>query len=328
MDCFYGSIEQRDNPDIQGKPVAVGDSDKMRGVIAAASKEAHRSGIRSAMATKSAKKKIPRLIIVPPRFDVYKKEAKKIQKILARYSDTIEIVGNDEAYMDISEAKLDTRMAILVAKRIKEDILKETELTASAGVASNKFLAKIASQMHFPDGLTAVLPQQAQPFIDDLPIEKFENVGKANSKKMHRLRIRHGADLRKINKADLIKFFGKNGLYYYDICRGIDPRPVVSHMGIPDFSVANSIIPATKDKDEQQKTYQATVEKLKKSLKEGTKVSKIVVRLRKSDFRTVKKSLVLEAPTEDIAVIQKHIDDLYSSITYKGLTALSFHLYL
>lgn len=327
MDCFYGSIEQRDNPEIQGKPVAVGDSNKMRGVIAAASKEARRAGIRSAMATSSAKKKVPRLIIVPPRFDVYKKEAEKIQKILGQYSDIIQIVGNDEVYIDITEAKLDTRMAILVAKRIKEDILKETELTASAGVASNKFLAKVASQMHFPDGLTAVLPQQAQPFIDDLPIEKFENVGKANSKKMHRLRIRHGIDLRKINKADLIKFFGKNGLYYYDICRGIDPRPVESNLDIPDITVSTSVIPATKEKKEQEKTFQDTIEKLKKSIKEGKEVSKIVVRLRKSDFRTVKKSLVLKVPSADVQLIEENIKKLYSSITYKGLTALSFHLY-
>lgn len=226
MDCFYAAIEQRDNPELKGKPVAVGGSDKRRGVIATASYEARKYGIKSALATKVAKKKCPKLIIVPPRFKLYKEVSQQIRKVFYKYTDLVEPLSLDEAYLDVTENKLDMKSAILIARRIKEDILRETHLTASAGVSYNKFLAKVASDYNKPDGLTAILPEKAMAFIADLPVENFYGIGQATAKKMSRLRIKKGADLRQFSKVELALHFGKTGEFYYNIARGVDERPV------------------------------------------------------------------------------------------------------
>lgn len=226
MDCFYAAIEQRDDPKLKGKPVGVGGSDKRRGVIAAASYEARRYGITSSLATKVAKKKCPKLIIVPPRFSVYKEVSLQIREIFSRYTDLVEPLSLDEAYLDVTENKMDMPSAILIARRIKEDILKETQLSASAGVSYNKFLAKVASDYNKPDGLTAILPQKALAFMQDLPILNFFGVGQATARKMRRLNIKNGGDLRAFSKLELGTHFGKNGEFLYNICRGIDERPV------------------------------------------------------------------------------------------------------
>ena len=226
MDCFYAAIEQRDNPKIKGKPVAVGGSDKRRGVIATASYEARKYGIKSALATKVAKKKCPRLIIVPPRFSVYKEVSQQIRDIFYKYTDLVEPLSLDEAYLDVTENKLDMKSAILIARRIKEDIQNTVNLTASAGVSYNKFLAKVASDYNKPDGLTAILPEKAQSFMEDLPIEKFFGIGNATARKMHRLKIRKGIDLKRLSKIELGQHFGKTGHFYFDIVRGIDNREV------------------------------------------------------------------------------------------------------
>lgn len=230
LDCFYASIEQRDNPDLKGKPVAVGDSNKQRGVIANASIEARKYGITTAMATRNAKKKCTRLVIVPPRFDVYKSVSKQIRGILNKYCDTVEQNGLDKAFLDVTETGLDFTGAAMLARRIKEEIKRKTELTASVGVAANKFLAEIASTLQRPDGMYMLTDQNAQLFVDDLPIDRF-SLERPNVKKMHRLGIKKGGDMKKYNKSEMILHFGKNGLRLFNLCHAIDERPVV-----PDYT--------------------------------------------------------------------------------------------
>jgi DNA polymerase IV len=225
MDAFYASIEQRDFPDFNGKPLVVGGSTR-RGVVAAASYEARKYGIHSAMPTLTALHRYADLIIVQPRFDVYKEVSRQIMQIFHSYSDLVEPLSLDEAFLDVSRNKVNMPSATLIAREIKEKIKTETGLTASAGVSINKFLAKIASDMDKPDGLFVILPDQAESFIEELPVGKFFGVGKVTAKRMQKLGIEKGRDLKEKTRTELLKLFGKNGSFFYDISRGIDHRPV------------------------------------------------------------------------------------------------------
>ena len=225
MDAFYASVEQRDNPKLKGKPVAVG-GDSPRGVVAAASYEARKFGIHSAMASVTARKKCPELIFIAPRFDIYKSVSKQIHEILIEYTSLVEPLSLDEAFLDVTNDKKHICSATLIAKEIKKRILEKTGLTASAGISNNKFLAKIASDYDKPDGLFVIKPEEAEAFIEKLPVDKFFGVGKVTSRKMHKMGIVTGLDLKKYSRNDLIVYFGKVGSYYYDIVRGIDLREV------------------------------------------------------------------------------------------------------
>lgn len=225
MDAFYASVEQRDNPALRGKPVAVGGS-AARGVVAAASYEARKFGVRSAMASKIAIRKCPQLLFAKPRFDVYKQVSNQIRAIFAEYTDLIEPLSLDEAYLDVTENKLGIETATQIAQEIKEKIFLKTKLTASAGISYNKFLAKIASDFHKPNGLFVIKPHRAEAFVDQLEVAKFHGVGKVTADKMHKMGIFKGEDLKKIEEADLVKHFGKVGHYYYQIARAIDMRQV------------------------------------------------------------------------------------------------------
>jgi DNA polymerase IV len=224
MDAFYASIEQRDNPELRGKPVAVG-SPNARGVVAAASYEARTFGVRSALPSVTAKRRCPSLIFVRPRFEVYKQVSLQIRAIFARYTALIEPLSLDEAYLDLT-ANLRGGPATDIAKEIKAAIRAETGLTASAGVSYNKFLAKLASDEKKPDGLFVITPKMGPGFIETLPVGKFHGVGPATAARMQRLGIHTGADLRERELHFLVKTFGKAGRFYYWIARGIDERPV------------------------------------------------------------------------------------------------------
>ena len=225
MDAFYASIEQRDDEDLRGKPVAVGGS-SARGVVAAASYEARRFGVRSAMPSVTAKRKCPDLIFVKPRFEVYKQVSREIRAIFARYTPLIEPLSLDEAYLDVTENLKGMASATGIAREIRAAIRAETHLTASAGVSYNKFLAKLASDENKPDGLFVITPEMGPDFIEALPVAKFHGVGPATSAKMNRLGIRTGLDLRACDLPFLLKAFGKAGRFYYWIARGVDERPV------------------------------------------------------------------------------------------------------
>ncbi|TKC62161.1 DNA polymerase IV [Pedobacter hiemivivus] len=227
MDSFYASVEQRDNPELLGKAIAVGGSPEGRGgVVATASYEARKYGVHSAMSSKQALKLCPHLIFVYPRFAAYKEVSRHIREIFHRYTDLIQPLSLDEAYLDVTDDKLGIGSAIDIAKEIKQAIKEELQLTASAGVSVNKFVAKIASDMNKPDGLTFIGPSKVEKFIEQLPVEKFYGVGKVTAAKMKLRGLHYGADLKRLSETELANLFGKSGLFFYKIVRGIDNRPV------------------------------------------------------------------------------------------------------
>jgi len=227
MDAFYASVEQRDYPQYKGKPIAVGGSPQGRGgVVATASYEARKFGVRSAMPSKKALQLCPHIIFVKPRFDVYKKVSQHVREIFRRYTDIIEPLSLDEAYLDVTEDKQNIGSAIDIASLIKNAIKDELHLTASAGVSINKFIAKIASDINKPDGLTFVGPSKVETFVEKLAVEKFYGVGKVTAEKMKTMNLHTGADLKKLSEKELVQHFGKAGKFYYQIVRGVDNRPV------------------------------------------------------------------------------------------------------
>jgi len=241
MDAFYASVEQRDFPEYRGKPIVVGGSPEGRGgVVATASYEARRYGIRSAMSSKSAQRLCPQAIFVFPRFDAYKAVSRRIHEIFHRYTDIIEPLSLDEAYLDVTADKQGIGYALEIAKEIKRSIKDELELTASAGVSTNKFMAKIASDMEKPDGLTFIGPSKIEAFMEQLPVEQFYGVGKVTAAKMKTMGLRTGADLKKLPEAELIRHFGKPGKFYYQIVRGIDERPVEPYRETKSISVEDT----------------------------------------------------------------------------------------
>lgn len=225
MDAFFASVEQKDNPDLRGKPIAVGGG-SARGVVAAASYEARAYGVRSAMSGMEASRRCPKLIFVRSRFDRYKEISQKIMHIFKQYTDIVEPLSIDEAFLDVTENKKNIPYAMTIAEEIRERIFNELGLTASAGVSYNKFLSKIASDVNKPNGMYVITPKRALDFIDNLPIEKFYGVGRVTARKMHRIGVRKGVDLRQLSRVELVSQFGKIGHFYYGICRGIDPRVV------------------------------------------------------------------------------------------------------
>ena len=225
MDAFYASVEQRDAPEYAGKPVAVGGSSR-RGVVAAASYEARVYGVHSAMPSVVAARRCPQLIFIRPRFDVYKEISRQIREIFYSYTDLVEPLSLDEAYLDVTDPHQGPPSATILARQIKEEILRETRLTASAGVSYNKFLAKTASGMQKPDGLTVITPARAEALLGALPIERFHGVGSVTARRMKSLGIHTGADLREHSEHELVSHFGKTGSHYYRIARGEDERRV------------------------------------------------------------------------------------------------------
>ncbi len=224
MDAFYASVEQRDDPTLKGKPVAVGGGH--RGVVAAASYEARKFGVRSAMPSISAKRRCPELVFVKPRFDVYRSVSQQIRSIFADYTELVEPLSLDEAYLDVTEDRHALGSARAIAQDIRRRIREETGLTASAGVSYCKFIAKLASDHRKPDGLTVITPERGAEFVASLPVARFHGVGPVTAKKMERLGILTGADLRDWTLPALEAQFGSSGQWYWRICRGIDEREV------------------------------------------------------------------------------------------------------
>lgn len=231
MDAFFASVEQRDNAALRGKPVVVGGTPDRRGVVAAASYEARNFGIHSAMPSRTALERCPALIFVKPRFEVYRSVSSEIHRIFHDYTDLVEPLSLDEAYLDVTSNKVTnpslSASATLIAREIKARIFAQTELTASAGVSINKFLAKTASAVRKPNGLFLIKPEQAESFAEALPIEKFYGIGHVTAGKMKASGIHTGKDLKALSEAELVSRFGKAGSYYYHIARGRDDRPVV-----------------------------------------------------------------------------------------------------
>jgi DNA polymerase IV len=291
MDAFYASVEQRDNPKYRGKPLVVGGSPDKRGAVAAASYEARKFGIHSAMPSRTAVQRCPHLIFAPPRFEVYREISEQIRSIFEDYTDLVEPLALDEAYLDVTENKQGIASATEIARNIKQAILQKTQLTASAGVSFNKFLAKIASGMNKPDGLTVIPPNEAQLFIKALPIEAFYGVGRATATKMQELGINTGADLKQRSDRELVQHFGKVGRFYYQIARGIDERPVNPNRIRKSIGAETSFDPDLEGREAIKQKLEAISQELHQRIERNeTKGRTLTLKVKFADYRQITRS--------------------------------------
>lgn len=310
MDAFYASVEQRDNPDLKGKPVAVGGGSE-RGVVAAASYEARKFGVRSAMPGIQARKKCPEIIFVKPRFDVYKEISGHIRNIFHEYTDLVEPLSLDEAYLDVTKPKKGKNSATLVAKEIRERIYNELHLTASAGISFNKFLAKIASDVKKPNGMFVIHPDEAAGFIENLPIEKFHGVGKVTAQKFKKLGIHNGYDLKETPLETIIKHFGKNGLFFYNIARGIDKRLVEPERERKSVGAENTFTKNLIEKKELNEAMKEISDILYRRLvKAGVWGKTITVKIKYHNFQQVTRSKTFDNDVSSKDVIFNIARDL------------------
>ena len=298
MDAFYASVEQRDNKELRGKPVIVGGSPESRGVVATCSYEARKFGIHSAMPSKVAYVRCPHAIFVPPRFDVYHKVSCQIREIFKRYTDIIEPLSLDEAYLDVTENKKGIEYASVIAKRIKHDIYKEIGITSSAGVSYNKFLAKIASDYQKPNGLTVITPEKAQEFIDKLPIKKFFGIGKVTEKTLKMMGINNGYDLRNMVLILFETISKKKGYDMYNFARGIDHSHVKVSRERKSVGAESTFISNVNfDSDELNEHIKEVVKDVYMRLNSINKSGKtITVKVKYEDFQQVTKRHTLKTP--------------------------------
>ncbi len=291
MDAFYASVEQRDFPEYRGKPIVVGGKPDSRGVVATASYEARQYGIKSAMSCSKAYQLCPTAIFVYPRFDAYSAVSKAIREIFSRYTDIIEPLSLDEAYLDVTEDKLGIGSAIDIAKSIKDAIKNELNLTASAGVSVNKFVAKVASDMNKPDGLTFIGPSKIKAFMEKLPVEKFFGVGKVTAAKMKAMQINNGADLKNLTEAQLIAQFGKSGKFYYKIVRGNDDRPVRANRETKSVGAEDTLSEDTNEDAIMHDLLRQISETVAKRLeKHQLKGKTVTLKIKFEDFKLITRS--------------------------------------
>jgi len=328
MDAFYASVEQRDNPELRGKPVAVGGSEA-RGVVAAASYEARTFGVRSAMPSVIAKRKCPDLIFVKPRFDAYKAISLQIRNIFAEYTAIIEPLSLDEAYLEVTENLKGIVSATWIAEEIRERVRAETELTASAGVSYNKFLAKLASDHRKPDGLFVITPEMGPAFVETLPVRKFHGVGPATARKMEQLGIRTGLDLRAQTLVFLQQHFGKAGSYYYWVARGIDERPVRANRVRKSVGAENTF-------PIDLFTYEAAQDQLRDIIdkvwgyceRSGTRGRTITLKVKFANFRQITRSRTGEVAVTTRSELERLGDALLAPLfpVAKGIRLLGISL--
>jgi DNA polymerase-4 len=300
MDAFFASVEQRDNPDLRGKPIAVGGS-RSRGVVAAASYEARKYGVKSAMPSSLAARKCPQLIFVRPRFDAYKAVSNQIRAIFFDYTDLVEPLSLDEAFLDVTQNKKNFPSASLIAEEIRIRIYQELNLTASAGVSVNKFLAKVASDENKPNGQFLIAPDQIDDFSAKLEINKFFGIGKVTSERLMRMGIHTGNDLRRFSRPALVQIFGKSGAYYYNICRGIDERAVKPDRVRRSVGAERTFNEDLGDLMQQESALLEIAEEVSRRLKSGEYKGKTVsVKLRYADFSTFTRSKSFHEYTDDL----------------------------
>ena len=299
MDAFYASVEQRDNPELRDRPVAVGGS-QARGVVAAASYEARKFGVRSAMPSVTARRKCPDLIFVKPRFDVYKEVSLQIRAILAEHTPIIEPLSLDEAYLDVTENLQGFASATEIAERIRAKIRAEAQLTASAGVSYNKFLAKLASDYRKPDGLYVITPAMGPAFVETLPVERFHGIGPATATKMKELGMFTALDLRAKDESFLSKHFGKAGRHFYHICRGIDHRPVLPNRIRKSVGAENTFSQDLTSLDDMRDELGPLVEKVWHYCETtGVRGRTVTLKVKFTDFKIITRSRSSVVPISD-----------------------------
>jgi DNA polymerase IV len=313
MDAFYASVEQRDDPALRGKPVAVGGS-RERGVVAAASYEARKFGVRSAMPSVIARRKCPDLIFVKPRFDVYREVSLQIRAIFAEHTLVIEPLSLDEAYLDVTENLQGIASATEIAAQIKAKIRADTQLTASAGVSYNKFLAKLASDYRKPDGLFVITPGMGLGFVEALPVERFHGVGPATAARMNKLGIITALDLRAKDEAFLSKHFGKAGRHFYWICRGIDHRPVLPNRPRKSVGAENTFPRDLASLDELKAELGPLVDKVWHYCDvAGVRGRTVIIKLKFSDFRIITRSRSLGVLISDRSTLASISEELLTA---------------
>ena len=310
MDAFYASVEQRDDPSLRGRPVAVGSS-RERGVVAAASYEARRFGVHSAMPSVTARRKCPELFFVPPRFDAYRAVSQQIHAIFARYTTLIQPLSLDEAYLDVTSPLLDRGSATAIAAEIKAAIRTETGLTASAGVSYNKFLANLASDHRKPDGLFVITPKMGAAFVENLAVGKFHGVGPVTAAKMNALGIHTGRDLRRQSRAFLSEHFGKAGDFYCAIARGEDDRPVNPDRTPKSIGAGTTFERDLKSWDEVSPALEPVFGKLWEAyIKAGRGGRTVTVKIKYADFQQITRSRSAAEPVASRAVLEQISLDL------------------
>jgi len=313
MDAFYASVEQRDNPTLRGKPVAVGGS-RERGVVAAASYEARKFGVRSAMPSVTARQKCPDLIFVKPRFDAYKEVSLQIRAIFAEHTAIIEPLSLDEAYLDVTENLQGIASATKIAEQIRAKIRAETQLTASAGVSYNKFLAKLASDHRKPDGLFVITPAMGPSFVESLAVDRFHGVGPATAARMKALAIFTALDLRAKDEAFLSKHFGKAGRHFYCICRGIDHRPVLPNRVRKSVGAENTFSRDLTSLDDMRAELGPLVEKVWHYCEStGVRGRTVTLKVKFADFRVITRSRSRLAPVPDRSILAAISDELLAA---------------
>ena len=318
MDAFFAAIEVRDNPALKGKPVIIARDPRQsggRGVVSTCSYEARAFGVHSAMSSKEAYERCPQGIFISGNYEKYQEVGRQVREIFHRYTDLVEPMSIDEAYLDVTENKLGISSAVKIAKLIQYDIWNELHLTASAGVSYNKFLAKIASDMEKPRGLTVILPQDAQEILSKLPIEKFYGVGKKSVPRLHDMGIYTGADLLEIPEMTLIDHFGRFGYDLYRRARGISNSPVKTHRARKSIGKERTYGKLLYRMEDIQKELSGLAQRVVQSLGRHQKVGKtIVVKIRYADFQTLTKRRTLDIPTNDEEVILRIATEIVDQV--------------
>ncbi|NNH66813.1 DNA polymerase IV [Rhizobium laguerreae] len=328
MDAFYASVEQRDNADLRGKPIAVGGS-AARGVVAAASYEARKFGVHSAMPSVTAKRKCPDLIFVPPRFAVYKAVSQQIREIFAEYTPLIEPLSLDEAYLDVTQNLKGMTIATEVALEIRAKIKQVTGLNASAGISYNKFLAKMASDLNKPNGQAVITPKNGPAFVEQLPVRKFHGVGPATTEKMHQLGIDTGADLKEKTLEFLVEHFGKSGPYFYGIARGIDERQVKPDRVRKSVGAEDTFSEDLHALEPAREGLQPLIEKVWAYCEaNGIAAKTVTLKVKYADFSQITRSKTVPAPLPAIADLEDLVNLLLAPIfpPRKGIRLLGVTL--
>lgn len=319
MDAFYASIEQRDNPKYKGKPLIVGGDPNRRGIVATCSYEARKYGIHSAMPSLTAYKLCPKAIFIRPRMEVYKKVSRQVMNILNEYSNLVEPLSLDEAFVDVSKSKRCKGSATLIALEIKERIFKEVGLTASAGVSFNKFLAKMASDFRKPDGITVITEENSKDFIRKLPIGKFFGVGRVTKNKLNNIGVFKGEDLLRFSEKELIGILGDRGKILYEFARGIDNRQVNPYRIRKSIGKEITLREDIEDIDEMIEILEKISEKVSESLYLLNKKGKTVtLKVKFNDFKHITRSITLEHFLKEKKEIMECVKDLISIVDFKN----------
>ena len=335
MDAFFAAVEIRDNPKLKGKPVIIGSDPRQtggRGVVSTCSYEARAFGVHSAMSSKEAYERCPQAVFISGNYEKYKAVGLEIRAIFKRYTDLIEPMSIDEAYLDVTENKLGIKSAVKIARLIQEDIWQELHLTASAGVSYNKFLAKMASDYQKPHGLTVILPDQAQDFLKQMDIAKFHGVGKKTVERLHEMGIYTGADLLDVSEVTLIDRFGRLGYDLYRKARGIHNSPVKSNRIRKSIGKEKTYSKILQDEEDIKKELTLLSEKVAHNLSKQDKAGKIIIlKIRYADFSTLTRRKSLPQATQDASQISQTALQLYEELAEKekgirllGITVTGF----